>query len=71
MAAFATDNTTNTTTSPMTALDIVREEGERLALDHCGYKYFMSHFGTVGDFKVGRIPYIRRKQRAEIGRAHV
>ena len=71
MAAFATDNTTNTTTPPMTVLDIVREEGERLALDHCGYKYFMSHFGTVGDFKVGRIPYIRRKQRAGSASSYV
>ena len=47
----------------MTVLDVVREEGDRLARDHCGYKYFLSHHGTIGDFVSGRIPYIRRKHR--------
>ena len=43
-------------------IDIVRDEGDRLAKDHCGFKFLMAHLGTFKDFKEGRIPFIRRKQ---------
>jgi len=39
----------------MTLIDIVREEGQRLAESHCGYKYIMAHIGVFKDFKDGRI----------------
>ena len=46
-----------------TLLDVVRAEGDRLAHDHCGYRYLISNLGTIGDFQSGRIPHIRRKHR--------
>ena len=46
----------------MTLIDIIREEGRRLAESHCGYKYLMTHYGTYKDFKEGRMT-IRRKDR--------
>ena len=46
----------------MTLIDIIREEGRRLAESHCGYKYLMTHHGTYKDFKEGRMT-IRRKDR--------
>ena len=60
MATFAMNSSDS---NAGTLLDIIREEGDRLARDHCGYKYLMANLGTIGDFKIGRIPYIRRKQR--------
>ena len=46
----------------MTLIDIIREEGRRLAESHCGYKYLMTHHGTYKDFTEGRMT-IRRKDR--------
>ena len=46
----------------MTLIDIIREEGRRLAESHCGYKYLMAHHGTYKDFMEGRMT-IRRKDR--------
>ena len=46
----------------MTLIDIIREEGRRLAESHCGYKYLMTHYGMYKDFKEGRMT-IRRKDR--------
>ena len=46
----------------MTLIDIIREEGRRLAESHCGYKYLMAHHGTYKDFTEGRMT-IRRKDR--------
>ena len=48
---------------PMALIDIVREEGRRLAESHCGYKYLMAHIGEFKDFKAGRIRCIGRKDR--------
>jgi hypothetical protein len=65
MATFAMNSNT------YTLLDIIRKEGYSLAPGHCGYKYIMANLGTVGDFKVGRISHIRRKQRAGSAASYV
>ena len=62
----ATVNTISSISSvnnTMTLLDIAREEGRRLPATHCGFKYIMARLGKFGDFKAGRILFIRRKQR--------
>ena len=57
MATFmnATPSISPVKGKPMTLIDIVREEGRRLAESHCGYKYLMAHIGVFKDFKDGRI----------------
>ena len=47
--------------TPMSLIGIVREEGTRLAKGHCGYRYIMTHIGTLNDFKEGRIHNITRR----------
>ena len=47
----------------MVLINIVREEGQRVADSHCGFKYLMAHIGEYDDFKAGRIRCIGRKDR--------
>ena len=65
MATFmnATPSISPVKGKPMALIDIVREEGRRLAESHCGYKYLMAHIGEYDDFKEGRIRCIGRKDR--------
>ena len=61
-SVYMTPNISPVKKKSITILDIVRNEGERLAKDHCGFKYLMARLGTVNDFEEGRIPFIRLKQ---------
>ena len=65
MATFmnATPSISPVKGKPMALIDIIREEGRRLAESHCGYKYLMAHIGEYDDFKEGRIRCIGRKDR--------
>jgi hypothetical protein len=49
--------------TPMTFINVIRAEGDRIADNNSAYKYLMSYFGDFGDFKNGYVPPIRLKQR--------